>query len=196
MIFIFVSTLLSPEAIKEEVMTFEIHRGKKVVGEVIATKTTYDDRVVYTSHSETTIWILFKISVLYNYNVEYRDGKLYQSDVKIIVNDDLHRQTKIRPNGNQSTFTKYKKDKADSQQLDFDVHYSSIHLLFHEPVEDEASFSEEEGVFHPLKSVGNHTYEKTNTKGRVNTYTYRNGKLDHVFMDAGIFNFQLVRKGA
>ena len=194
MIFILLSTLLSPNTLEEEVLTFEIHKGKKVVGELTATKTAYDDRVVYTSHSETTIRLLFKISVLYNYKVEYREGKLYQSDVKIIVNDDLHRQAKIRPGENQSTFTKYKKDKVESIQIDFDVNYSSIHLLFHEPVYDEASFSEEEGVFHPLKHVGNHAYEKTNTKGRVNTYTYRDGKLDHVFMDAGIFNFQLVRK--
>lgn len=166
------------------------------MGELTAQKEVMGDRVIYTSFSETRITFIFTIEVLYEYRVEYRREKLYQADAKIRVNGDLHKQTRIRLEGDQYVFTETKKRNEEVKHIDFPVDYSSILFLFREPRNFHASFSEEEGVFHKLENVGEHTYERTNSKGRVNRYVYRNGSLDRIYMDAGFFKFQILRKDA
>jgi hypothetical protein len=47
----------------------------------------------------------------------------------------------------------------------------------------------EEGIFHQLNQVQDYVYEKTNPKGKVNTYHYNDGGLDKATLDAGIFKF-------
>jgi hypothetical protein len=132
--------------------------------------------------------------VWYEFRVEYRHDKLYQADAKIIVNGDLHKQTSVRLDGGKYVFTETKKRSEETKQIDYPVDYSSIMFLFKEPKDLDASFSEEEGVYHPLKYIGDHSYEKTNSKGRVNKYVYRGGELDRIYMDAGFFKFQILKK--
>ncbi len=196
MILIYGASVFSPGPAIEETISFEIHKGGKPVGELTATKEVYDDRVVYKSFSETTISFIFTIRVWYEYHVEYRKGKLYQANVKILVNDDLHKQTRIKLENGVYVFTEIKKRREEVKHIDFPVDYSSVLFLFEEPEEFNASFSEEEGVYHKLEPLGNHTYEKTNSRGRVNKYVYQDGRLDKVFMDAGFFKFQILKKDA
>lgn len=178
-----------------EVLEFDIDRGKKVVGQLIAKKEVTGDKTVYTSKTEATISLLVKVHVEYHFRAEFKGDVLQRANAVIHVNGKQHIESNIEANGEAYKFVKNEEHGQESKQLDYPITYPAILLLFREPSGVSKSFSEEDGVFHQIRKVEGNTYEKTNPKGKTNTYQYSNGELKSAFLDAGIFQFRLMRKG-
>ena len=178
----------------EDTIEFNIQRGKKVVGELVAKKINKGNKTIYTSYTEASIKMVKRVTVVYEFKVVMKDGALLQADTKVFMNKKLHASSRLRLEGDNYHFLKNKKRGYLEAYIDYPVAYPAILLLFDEPANFDASFSEEEGIFHQLDHVKEHVYEKTNPKGKVNTYQYMDGVLEKATLDAGFFKFLLVRK--
>lgn len=191
-IFAFATTFFPADL--EETLEFDIRRGKKVVGELVAKKVKRGNKIVYTSYTEASISMIKRITMIYEFKVTMKDGALVHADSKVIMNKKLHATSKIRLENAQYHFVKNKTKGYKEAYLDYPIEYPAILLLFDEPKTFKASFSEEEGIYHQLERIADHVYQKTNPKGKVNEYHYEDGVLSKATLDAGFFQFRVVRK--
>jgi hypothetical protein len=178
----------------EETIEFDIMRGKKVVGELVAKKITRGNKTVYTSYTEASITMIKRVTMVYDFQVTMKNGALFHADTKVIMNKKLHATSKVRLEKNRYHFLKNKTKGYKEAYIDYPIDYPAILLLFDEPKTFNASFSEEEGIFHDLERVADHVYQKTNPKGKVNEYHYEDARLSKATLDAGFFQFSVVRK--
>ena len=171
-----------------ETVTFDVIMRNKKVGELIATKTVKSDLVVYKSATKIKTQILKEINVDYDFDVTFHKNILIKSNANILVNGRVQDETSVQWNGKEYQVT-YHKNRQKS--FSDSIYYSSIMLLFDEPITDKISFSEQDGTFHKIKEVEKNGYEKINQKGRINKYFYKNGKLKLAEINAGLIKFQI-----
>ncbi len=181
------SSLKSPE----ENLFFDIVHNNKIIGSLNTTKTIKDNKTYY--HSSTTIEtrIIEDIRVNYKYDVIFVSTILEKSDVNITVNEKPYAETYT-----QLTDTNYeivKNDKTE-KKLNDSISYATIQLYFKEPINISRSYSEQDGSFNTIISLGNHAYKKVNSKGRKNIYHYKNGLLKKATIDGGLFKFKMIAK--
>jgi hypothetical protein len=193
-IFIFTLSTAFSHTDLEETIEFDIQRGKKVVGELVAQRVTRGNKTVYTSYTKASIAMIKRVTMVYEFKVTMKDGALFHADTKVIMNKKLHATSKVRLEKAQYHFLKNNIKGYNEAYIDYPIDYPAILLLFDEPKTFNASFSEEEGIFHDLERVADHVYHKTNPKGKVNEYHYQDGMLSKATLDAGIFQFRVVRK--
>lgn len=185
---------LMPAPANVEVLEFDIDRGNKVVGQLVAKKEVIGDKTVYTSKTEATISMLVKVHVEYQFRAEFKGDVLSSANAEIHVNGKQHVESVIQDEGGKYKFVKNEEHDNETKELDYPIKYPAILLLFQEPGDVKRSFSEEDGVFHKIQKVGSNVYEKTNPKGKVNQYHYENGVLDKAHLDAGLVQFTLLRR--
>ncbi len=87
-------------------------------------------------------------------------------------------KTKTSTTENNSVYTFYKDDEKKNT-IKKSITFSSVRLLFEEPINITEVYAEELGMFHSLTKTGDHTYVKTTPEGHKNTYYYKNGNLQN-----------------
>lgn len=182
--FLFISTYGQ----KQQQLVFDvIHRDKKV-GEFIARKVTNGETTEYISKTEINTRILTRIEVKYNFKVLYKNHELQNAYTEVLVNGK--RRTNSKTQKHQNNYYFYDCGKKE-QSITSPISFSSILLIFQEPKSIAKVYSEEHGEFHELKQKSAHCYLKTNPKGRINTYSYKNGHLQIAKLDGGLIDFEL-----
>lgn len=172
-----------------EKLHFDVVRNDKTIGELVAIKTATDDLITYKSHTRINAHLLKKIAVLFQFEVTMKQDQLNSSDAIIQVNGKTRDHTQVTWTGDKYHIqTKGKQEKWLSDP----IAYPAILLLFEEPIDVETSFFEETANFHSLYPMGDHSYKKTNAKGKENWYYYENGKLQRAEVDAGIVRFEMI----
>ncbi|MBK8491642.1 MAG: hypothetical protein IPL49_12355 [Saprospirales bacterium] len=182
------SLAFSPSA---ESVAFQLIFRGKALGEVTATKITDGKQKIFTNNTFISTRIIQKIEVQYYTRVVYQEGILQEADVTTTLNGNPYSHTVTKRAGSVYEFFKDEKLKST---LEYPIYYSSIMLLFDEPVGVDKAYSEEGGSFFSLEKDAPFTYQKTNSKGRKTLYQYKNQDLQRVDIDAGIVEFDLIRK--
>lgn len=173
-----------------ETYSFDLIHRDKAVGELSATKTVSGDQIIYSSQTTTTISLLMDFVIVFDNTVKIRNGKMEYADMSVTVNKKSYGKTVTKLRGRE-----YVMDKDGDEKVikEFPIRYCASLLVFFEPKNENTSFSEKEGNFHALKHVGNNVYEKTDHKGRINKYYYKNGLLSKAEIDAGLIHFKLLK---
>lgn len=185
---------LFPVPANVEILEFDIDRGRKVIGQLVAKKEVIGDRTIYTSKTEATVSLIMKVHVEYHFEAEFKGDALSRANAEIHVNGKQHVESIIEAEGGKYKFVKNEEHDNEVKELDYPITYPAILLLFEEPADVKKSFSEENGEFHQIKKVDDNTYEKINPKGKVNQYHYSDGELEKAHLDAGLVQFTLLRK--
>lgn len=168
-----------------------IHQGK-LLGTLGASKTVHDKVVNYKSYTSIEYHLLVAISVLYQYDVTYRNTILNEAKAHIVVRGKD--KTKVRTIQDNMSYKFYSEDKI-IKTLNYPIHHSIIQLVFNEPIGITRTYAEEHGNFHSIKKIDEHTYLKTAPNGHESTYYYnKDGKLEKSEVDAGIIKFSIVRR--
>ncbi|MDO6596124.1 hypothetical protein Q4512_04300 [Oceanihabitans sp. 2_MG-2023] len=175
---------------KTTILNFDIILKDKVVGELQASRSNKDSEIHYKSITNIKTRFITEINVDYKYNVVFNDNSLKKADVIITVNNKTHAETTTKWLGNHYSIIENEKAKVFNASID----YSTILMYFEEPKGVSHCFSEEDGTLNIIKSLGNHTYKKINSKGKENIYYYKNGKLTKAEIDGGLINFQMIAK--
>ncbi len=155
----------------------EVMMGDKKIGEINAEKKINGKAVQYemSSQVEATMMIVVKVS---NVTKSYwYDGMLTNSRATRVSNmpgQDLVTTTELR--GAKYLVTSNKKESSQA----YPVKLCVTCLYFQEPVQETSVFSEMQGVYLPVKDLGNHRYELTQPNKKKDVYVYQNGKLKQV----------------
>jgi len=189
--FLFMILFSFSDSTKMETITFEVVMRNKIVGELIASKEQKKELTIFKSKTQIKTQLLKEINVLYDYTATFSKKKMIHSTADINVNGKAHEKTLTKWNDKNYDITFLKKKKKSVGES---IVYSSLKLLFDEPNQVRQSFSEKDGEFHKLELFENNIYKKTNSKGRVNKYFYKDGQLEKAEVNAGIIKFQLIRK--
>ena len=174
-----------------ESAAFRIIHGERILGELTASKTTAGERDIYLNNTLVRTRIVRQIEVLYQTRVVYQGGVLQEADVTVTVNGNPYARTLTKKSG--SGYQVFRDGKL-KQTLSQPITHSSIMLLFGEPLGVRSCYSEEGGVFNAIEPGGGATYSKINSKGRRTTYYYENRNLQRIDIDAGIMEFEMIRK--
>ncbi|WP_121666915.1 DUF6134 family protein [Mesonia aquimarina] len=174
---------------QEEKYCFNILHREKVIGELVAKKEVVEDKIIYSNRTEISTRILAKIEVDYTYKVVYRNKTLAHAFALILFND--REKTNSYTEKTKTGYIFYEDNEAE-YKIEESIMYSTVNLIFEEPLNISKVYAEEHGEFHQLKKVANHIYEKTSSKGKTSLYKYKNGKLVEAEIDVGIISFKIV----
>ncbi|WP_286814338.1 MULTISPECIES: DUF6134 family protein [unclassified Maribacter] len=170
---------------------FNIVVKDKIVGSLKAAQNSKGSKTNY--HSSTTIKtrIIKDISVNHRYDVTFVNNILKKADVNITVNKKPHTKTVTQWENNR--YQVIKNDKNLSVLKD-SIDYATILLYFKEPIGVDRCYSEQDGSFNTIISLGNHMYKKLNSKGKENVYYYKDGALKKAIIDGGLVDFEITAK--
>ena len=168
-----------------------ILHNNKVIGSLKATRTTKDSITYYHSSTIIKTRLIKDIRVNYKYDVTFNNTLLEKADVHITVNEKPHAETYTQ---RTSTYYQIVKNDDKKKTLKDSISYATIQLYFKEPVNVDNCYSEQDGSFNTIAALGNHSYQKINSKGKVNTYYYKNGALKKATIDGGLIKFEIIAK--
>ena len=167
------------ELFGKKIGTTTVERVDKGNGEV---------EIKLNSYSEVNILFTKKTSVI-NYEVVYKDGKLFSSYCKN-VKDDVTEIVTILWDGARYVIKKGQDALQVAQPIDF----STIQLYFSEPKGKTRIFSERLGQFCNFNRLNEGTYECKLGNGVDNIYRYKNGVLYELEMTKGASVFMRLAK--
>jgi hypothetical protein len=171
-----------PEAEHTETRRFRVMKGEKVLGWNEATRRRRGDNLYYTNTSRNTVSLIKRFVIDYHYEVTFRNNRLFHSVANVEVNGKQRTSTVVSW---EIDCYRIREKGIETNCVGGDIFFTSVMLLFQEPVGQSVIFSEEDGAMHRLRYVGG-TYEKTNLKGKVNRYFYENNRLIRAELNAGL----------
>lgn len=190
---IFIGLLLAPGLPGfSQTIRFQLIRNGKILGECEANKQCIDGREVYANTTSFSFYLIKKIKLEYRTQAIFRKGFLEKAEVEIKRNGRLHRHFKTQ-RINEETY-RYYQDRQLKKVIETPIVYSSVKMLFEEPIDGQEIYSEEGGCFLPVHKIGPSAYEKRNAKGKVNTYEYQNRLLQSIAIDNGIIELAIILK--
>ena len=188
---IFFITLGSDSHTSEEKIIFDVIRNEKVIGNLKATKSIKDSKTYYKSSTSINAKIIKEIRVNYKYDVIFDSESLKQSNVNITVNEKSHAKTITEWDNTNYQVIKNGKNEATITNA---ISYATVQLYFEEPKNITTCYSEQNGNFNTIIAMGDHVYKKVNASNNENLYYYKNGLLTKATIDAGLIQFEIIRK--
>lgn len=170
---------------------FDIVVKDKIVGSLKATQSSKDSKTYY--HSSTTIKtrIIKDIAVNYKYDVTFENEILKKAGVNITINKKPHANTLTQW---EDTHYQIAKNGKNEVAMKDSIDFTTILLYFEEPINIARCYSEQDGSFNTIVSLGNHSYKKINSKGKENIYHYKSGALEKANIDGGLVKFEIVAR--
>lgn len=172
-------------------LAFDIEHHGNVIGQLTAKQSSIGDKTHYKSTSKIEFRIGKEIQVLYSFDVNFIDEILQLSDAKITIDDKTFANTSTKWDNTHYHITKSGEDQISHKEP---IRFSTIQLYFKEPLKLKRIFSEQQGSFNTIESIGNHIYKMTNSKGNESLYHYKQGKLIKAEIDGGLIEFQILSK--
>lgn len=172
-----------------ETLYFDVVRNDKTIGELTAKQYSNAGHITYTTTTQINTRIIKYIEVYYQFVVTMSRNYLNTADALITVNGKIRDHTLTYKEGSNYCI---QSDNRVEQCLSKRIDYPVILLMFKEPVNVSKAYSEINGEFHSISSLGNQSYQKTNLKGNSDCYYYENGKLQFATIDAGLFQFEII----
>ncbi len=130
------------------------------------------------------------ISVTVTQEVHFKNGVLIWCEARTKVNGHLHDHVVLKKIGHQYQL----EVDGDTKIIGDEIRYSTVRMMFEEPVAFGRVFSEVEGEFHRIEKTGDKAYVKTNSKGRKNYYTFDQKGMKHADVDSGFYDFEMKRR--
>ncbi|AIZ42353.1 DUF6134 family protein [Cellulophaga baltica] len=173
----------------DKTLWYDIIYKEKTIGSLKATKTHKDAKTTYHTSSTIAFRLIKEFAVNYNYSVDFEAKLLKKAVVNIHINDKSHAKTLTQWHENEYLITKNGKSEVPIKTT---IDYTTILLYFLEPTHINNCYSEQDGSFNTIVSLGNHVYKKINANGKENVYYYKNGVLEKAVIDGGLIAFEML----
>ncbi len=155
------------------------------IGYLKAEREQVQDSEYYNINSITEFRVLFSFSLNYQYENEYRNGKLYSASANNSLNQKDRDQSSIIWQNNHYVLSV--NDKTEKLK-DQDIWFTVSKLYYYEPIEVNTIFSERFGKFLTLEKLEQGKYVLTKPDGRKNIYYYDKGICRKVIVDNPIIS--------
>lgn len=163
---------------------FEILKGGHVVGSIVAQRTAIGERTRYSMVSFSEFNLVFDQVVRSSVTTEYRGALMHNCQSHVTVNGALRDSSHCAPVADTTHCYVHPGKRFVQHQP---VHWTTARMYFEEPV-DQASVFVESVLRHcPLERTGPGQYKLVLPGNKVNRYTYRDGRLEAVHVDRGLF---------
>lgn len=164
-----------------QTLKYQIFKGKKPIGILTTKKVENGKHTSFHIESDATFRVIFEFSTQFTFEAFYKDGNLFKSSARNILNDSERESTLIEWKEGKYLIIK---DGEEPANLDISrPTYSMASLYYEEPGNRTKVFSERFGEYLAIKSIGNAQYELTMPDGRSNIYSYENGRCSKVEVD-------------
>ena len=150
------------------------------IGYLKAEREQVQDNEYYNINSNTEFRVLFRFNLNYQYENEYRKGRLYSASAKNSLNQKDRDQSSIIWQNNH--YLLRVNDKTEKLQ-DQDIWFTVSKLYYTEPIGISTIFSERFGEFLTIDKLAKNKYALTKPDGRKNIYFYEKGICQKVIVD-------------
>lgn len=180
----------STDDLKGQRLEYDVIKGDKNVGYMIAEKKIKGDSVFYSIESETSIKMLLTFTVNYKLDELYVKGVLVRGEAESKLNGSSRTKSKVWKEGKE--FVVEVNGYEELRFTEPPITYSVPELYFSEPGKKEETFSQQFAENLIIKKDEEHMYTLYSEDGR-NTHTYENGLCTYVKLNRtyASFYFQL-----
>ena len=179
-------------SLNAQTVRFNIFKGSKHIGNIIAQKEATDTKTTFIVTSEASLRIVAKFVRETFVEANYICGKLENSEAKETINKDLkqHRVTKRQG----SKYLCLKNLEKESFSIEKQIGFCSSMLYFMEPKGQTHLFAESYQEFFPIELIEPGIYKLTLPKGKINHYVYKLGKLEEIRVFRTLFDLVFKRE--
>ncbi|SMD36453.1 hypothetical protein SAMN04488029_2902 [Reichenbachiella faecimaris] len=187
--FIFLLSLLYANKSEAQRLEYDVIKGDKTVGYMLAEKKIKGDSVFYYIESETNIKMLLTFTVHYTLEELYVAGVLVSGSAESTLNGNSRTKSKVWMEGKEYVVEVNGYEEMRSSDP---ISYSVPELYFSEPGKKEETFSQQFAEYLIVKKDEEHLFTLYSEDGR-NTHTYEDGVCTHVKLNRtyASFYFQL-----
>lgn len=183
---LFVFFCLQFRPIIAQKLEYDIVKGEKIIGKVLAEKKSIDDTTVITITSEAKFKLLFSFNVSYLLEEKFVDDILVSGKAINYLNDKIQKKSEVRKLENKYVVN------LDEEISEFElskITYSISNLYFEQPPKlDITIFSQQFASFLALFNESNNEYKLESPNGN-NNYNYEDGILKKVKISRSYANF-------
>ncbi len=158
-------------------LEYNIVKGGKTIGSVLAVKKTVNDTTIITITSEAKFRLLLSFNVSYFLEEKFVDGVLISGYAINYLNGKEQKTSSVQRNENKYSVV------LDGEKSEFPLHkitYSITSIYFEQPPQlDITIFSQQFSDFLPMYNNSNGEYLLESKNGN-NNYYYQNGVLEKV----------------
>lgn len=171
---------------KAETTKFAIKRNGVVIGQMAFSCRQEGENVFYQIHSSVNTRFLFKINVETQDYAHFKQGKLFSSSVKRLVNGTQKepKETKWINNSYQTSRGLVIKEP---------INYNMMLLYAKEPTNMKEVYSDNFQCFVPIKKLGEHRYRVNLPDGNYNEYFFENGVCKAIIVKHSMYSIQMER---
>lgn len=171
---------------------FDIWKGRDIVGSILVKRRIDGDRTHYVMSSFSEFDILWKQQVRSLVSTEYMDGGMARCHSHVTVNGTVRDSSHFHLKQDTATCYVHPDEHFVHEGR---VEWTTARMYYEEPVGQPLIFVE--SVLHDcrLQQTGPGTYRLHLPDGKVNNYTYRNGRLEEVHVDRNFFELVFKRDG-
>ncbi|MCB0766167.1 MAG: hypothetical protein KDB95_03045 [Flavobacteriales bacterium] len=171
---------------------FDIWKGKDIVGSILVKRKVDGGRTHYVMSSFSEFDILWKQQVRSLVSTEYMNGGVSKCYSHVKVNGNVRDSSHFHLNRDSATCYVHPDEHFVHEGL---VEWTTARMYYEEPVGQQSVFVESVLRHCRLQHTGPGTYRLHFPDGKVNNYTYRNGRLEEVHVDRNFFELVFRRDG-
>ncbi len=168
-----IATAIDPKP-APEVREYLMYTGDKEIGHLKVERLESGDETTYASENVTSVSFIKKFTLRHVIHSTFRQGKLWRAEVWVHLNENLREHSLTTREGDRY---RVEREGEDPVYIDEPILDTSLSIYFQEPVGAGKVFSEQYGVFNPMRESGNHVYAMDRKGNRTNLYFYREGEL-------------------
>lgn len=171
---------------------FDIWKGNAVVGSILVKRKVDGDRTHYVMSSFSEFDLLWKQQVRSLVSTEYLNGGMSKAYAHVKVNGTVRDSSHFHLEQDTATCYVHPDDHFVHEGR---VEWTTARMYYEEPVGQPLIFVESVLRNCRLQGTGPGTYRLHLPDGKVNNYTYRNGRLEEVHVDRTFFELVFRRDG-
>ncbi|MDN3204498.1 DUF6134 family protein [Algoriphagus sediminis] len=175
-----------------EVKNYEIKLAGFSIGDMVATKTTKENRDEYLVKSIVSFWFFGTLKIEFELLSVYEDGQFIYSESNSKARGEEF-YSEVRWDGEKYIVNANSYKFSNQDTIYEPIYFSTALLFFEEPKGDELFLSENYGVTSPFRRLKNGGLE-ANIKGHDNKYFFEDGFLLEANMHSTLKNYWIKRK--
>jgi len=189
---LYVFLFFSSYAYAGEALAFDMFLMGKKIGELnIQKELNTNGEEIYTLQSQARAKVLWiDRSQQTNYKVIYKNGKLFQSSHEYIDHPDKSSSCTIKLIEDKYQVT----HNGRCFFLKESPRFSVLAMYFKEPIGIKKLLYEVDGTFSEIKNTAPNTYVYKSSDGNVNTYIFKDGKIQEIEVQVGLITVKIKRK--
>ena len=155
----------------QQILVYDVIKGKKVIGNLIASKVVKDNITEYAMESNVNVDMILSFKIYSKVTGVFRDGILIDGKILRKVNDSEKANAHIF----WASDKYYIQEDNKTEEFKQKINYSTACLMHWEPAGFTQVYSENYKKMIPIKLVKPHQYMLSLPDGNKNYYTYKDG---------------------